>query len=112
MAVIGPYKGYTGVLEVDVDDGVLHGTVSGIRDVIHFEGTTVAEVKASFRQLIDAYLAMCEEEGMAPDKPYSGKLLVRMTPDMHRDLARKADSAARSMNELVNDALRAYLHGK
>ena len=64
------YKGYVGT--VDADDGAFVGQVSGLRDVVTFEGATFTEVEQAFRDSIDDYLAFCAERGEAPDRPYSG----------------------------------------
>jgi predicted HicB family RNase H-like nuclease len=79
------YKGYTaGPISFDPEDGTFSGVVLGVKDVIHFEGTTAEEVLASFRTGIDDYLALCGERGEEPDKPFSGKILVRTDPERHR----------------------------
>ena len=76
------YKGYFGTVEPD--DGVFAGRVSGLRNVITFEGATFAEVDQAFRDSIDDYLAFCAERGEPPDRPYSGKIPFRVSPETHR----------------------------
>ncbi len=70
MVKLNPYKGYSAELEIDVDAGVLGGAVTGIRDVIHFEGNTVQEAEQAFHDSVDEYLEWCRELGEAPEKPY------------------------------------------
>ena len=93
------YKGYFGTVEAD--DGVFVGRVAGLRDVITFEGATFAEVEQAFRDSIDDYLAFCTERGEPPDRPYSGKLSLRVSPETHRRAATRAQVAGMSLNQWI-----------
>ena len=93
------YKGYIGTLEAE--DGVFFGRVAGLRDVITFEGTTFAEVEQAFRESIDDYLAFCAERGEPPDRPYSGKIPLRISPETHRRAAMHAQSEGLSLNQWI-----------
>jgi predicted HicB family RNase H-like nuclease len=99
------YKGYTGILEVDLDAGELFGRTVGMRDLITFQGRTVEEARRSFEESVDFYLSCCEEEDKQPDRPYSGRFNVRITPELHRKLAILAESRGQSLNELVSATL-------
>ena len=90
------YKGYFGTVEAD--DGVFLGRVSGLRDVITFEGATFAEVEQAFRDSIDDYLAFCAERGEPPDRPYSRKIPLRVSPETHRRAATRAQAAGMSLS--------------
>jgi predicted HicB family RNase H-like nuclease len=103
--ILKPYKRYYGKIGVDVENGVLHGTVLGIRDVVTFEGKTVPELLQAFRDSVDEYLAFCAELGRKPEKPPSGRLLVRMNPALHRQLSLLASAKGVSVNYLVVDCL-------
>ena len=92
------YKGYIGVVEYDADDHVLHGTVLGLKDVITFEGASVKDVERAFRESIDDYLAWCAEQHEEPDRPFSGKFVVRLAPDVHRAIAAAAARDHQSLN--------------
>jgi len=78
------YKGYTGKVEFDDEADIFHGEVIGLRDVITFQGRTVDEVKEAFRESVDDYLAFCAKRGEEPEKPFTGKFVVRISPDLHR----------------------------
>lgn len=95
------YKGYTGRVEFDDEADVFHGEVCGLRDVIDFQGSSPKELKNAFRDSIDAYLELCAELGQEPDKPFSGRMLVRMPPDLHRDLHNTAAAQQMSLNALI-----------
>jgi predicted HicB family RNase H-like nuclease len=99
------YKGYAATLEIDEEAGELFGRVQGTRHIITFQGETIEEARRSFEETIDAYLESCRESGEEPDRPFSGKFVVRIAPDLHRELARIADRRGASLNEVVGDAL-------
>ena len=95
------YKGYSARIEFDADAEVLHGEVIGLRDVITFQATSVEGLKEAFRDSVDDYLAWCAELGQEPERAYAGRFLVRMEPDLHRDLALAAERAGASINAFV-----------
>lgn len=99
------YKGYIGLVEVDEDAGVIRGQVVNTRDMITFQGTTVEEAKTAFRDSIDDYLEFCGELGEEPEKPFSGRFLVRIEPGVHRELTQLAQMHGISFNKLVTDEL-------
>jgi predicted HicB family RNase H-like nuclease len=99
------YKGYTGTIEPDEDSGVLFGRVIGLRDVITFEGDTIPELIQAFHDSVDDYLAFCAERGESPEKPYSGQFVLRISPQLHRDLSVLAEEKTTSLNSLISDML-------
>lgn len=99
------YKGYTGKVEFDEEARLFHGEIVCIRDVVTFQGTTVDELEQAFRDSVEDYLEMCREMGKEPDKPYSGRFMVRVPPDLHRSLAAKAEAEGVSLNSLVRREL-------
>ncbi len=98
------YKGYTGTFEFIPDDNEFHGRVMGIRDVIHFSGSSVDELRQALADSVDDYLEMCEQAGKTPEKPYSGQFRLRLTPEIHRLLAVAAKAKGKSLNEFVAEA--------
>ena len=103
------YKGYEGVVKFDDEAGILHGEVIGTRDVITFQGTSVEELKQAFEESIDDYLAFCEERGEEPDKPFSGSLVIRIAPELHRALHTEAKKEGKSLNTLIEQRLSSQL---
>ena len=99
------YKGYAATVRFEPDDDVFHGTVINVMDSIHFEGKSVAELKRAFKESVDYYLAFCKKRGEQPDKPYSGKLMLRLEPDIHRKVALAAKTQGTSLNALINHTL-------
>ncbi|VAW73759.1 hypothetical protein MNBD_GAMMA14-2384 [hydrothermal vent metagenome] len=78
------YRGYEAVISFDEEDQILHGRALNVRDVISFHGESTGEVRQAFEEAIDDYLVDCAEQGKNPDKPFSGKFVVRVKPDVHR----------------------------
>jgi len=104
-ATVGPYKGYVGRAEYDFDAQLFHGQVIDTRDVITFQSKTPKDLERAFVGSVDDYLAFCEERGESPEKPYSGKFVARITPDLHRKLSTIAESSGVSLNQLVAECL-------
>ncbi len=100
------YKGYTGRVELDDEAGVFHGEVLDTRDVITFQGTSVEELTEAFRDSIDDYLDFCRQRGEEPDRPFSGRMMVRLPPDLHRLAYVESKKAGKSLNQWIADKLR------
>lgn len=92
------YKGYTGVVEFDPELSLFTGHVIDLRDEIYFEGESVQELTASMRRAVDHYLSVCEARGEEPERPFSGKLNLRLGPDLHRAAAIAAAAEGESLN--------------
>ena len=99
------YRGYAARIEYSDEDGCFVGHIAGIRDIVGFHGDSVTEIRQAFDEAVDDYLELCEEIGKAPQKPYSGKILLRVTPDLHARAAMLADAAGKSLNQWATDAL-------
>jgi predicted HicB family RNase H-like nuclease len=105
MAVIMTYKGYIGKVEFDEDADEMHGAVINTRDVITFVGRTVKQTRKALRDSVEVYLAHCAEEGVEPNRPYSGKILLRLTPELHARLIELAAAEDTSLNEFAERTL-------
>ena len=101
------YKGYVAKVEFDDEAEVFHGEVMNVRDVITFEGTSVAELQQAFQESVEDYLAFCAERGEEPEKPFSGKFSLRIDPELHRRITFKARLANKSLNKWVSETLEA-----
>ena len=100
------YKGYLGKVEFDDDAELFHGEVINTRDVITFQGTSVAELQTAFRDSVDDYLEYCQSRGESPDKPFSGQFVTRIPPDLHRQVNAAAALSGKSLNAWVAEQLR------
>ena len=99
------YKGYTGNVEFDAEAGLFHGEVLDTRDVITFQGTSVDDLQQAFQDSVDDYLDFCEERREEPEKPFSGRLMVRLSSDLHRKLYVEAKRGGKSLNQLITERL-------
>jgi predicted HicB family RNase H-like nuclease len=99
------YKGYLGTVEYDAKAKIFHGDIINTRDVITFQGTTVNEIEQAFKDSIDDYLIWCKEDGVEPDKPYSGKFNIRLSPELHQQIAILAKKRRVSINSFVEKAI-------
>jgi predicted HicB family RNase H-like nuclease len=100
------YKGYKGSVEYSKADDCLFGKVLGMnKDLITYEGNTIDELKKDFEDGIDDYIAGCEADGIKPRKPFSGKLNLRMTSELHSRVAMLAASTGTTINDVINRAI-------
>lgn len=95
------YKGYVGKLDIDPQADLLHGEVLGLRDVITFQGRTPAEAEKAFHASVDDYLDFCKRRGEQPEKPYSGKFMLRVDSRTHRLASLQAAAAGVSLNAWI-----------
>ncbi len=99
------YKGYLGSVSYSEKDNVFFGKIEGINGLVNFEGESVQELQNAFHEAVDDYLAYCEEEGIEPNKRYSGVLNVRLSPAIHRQIAMLAKQAGMTINSYIREAL-------
>ena len=99
------YKGYAARIEYSDEDGCFVGRIAGIKDVVGFHAESVRELRAAFEEAVDDYLATCEKVGRAPQKPYSGKLMLRVPPEVHARAAMMAEAHGMSINQWAADVL-------
>jgi predicted HicB family RNase H-like nuclease len=92
------YKGYRGHVVFDDEQGLFHGEVLGLRDVVTFQGKSVAELRKAFRDSVDDYLDFCKQRGEEPEKSVSGRFVLRMPPELHRRLLLRAKQSGKSLN--------------
>lgn len=101
------YKGYTASMIFDAEDKIIVGRVLGIDDVISFHGESVSQFEQNFRSVVDDYVCACEQLGSAPEKPASGKLMLRVAPTVHAAALKAAARSGISLNKWAEQALSA-----
>ena len=99
------YNGYAARVEFDADDRIFVGHVAGIRDIVGFHGESVGELEAAFREAVDDYLAACKKLDQTPDKPYSGRVMLRLPSDLHARASAAAQISGQSFNQWAANAL-------
>lgn len=95
------HKGYVGTVELDTDHNELHGRVVNTRDVITYVAETAEGLQEEFVTSIEVYLESCREDGVEPNKPYSGSVNLRLGAELHKRAAIAAAMSGVSMNELI-----------
>jgi predicted HicB family RNase H-like nuclease len=99
------HGGYTARIEFDARDNIFVGRILGLHSIISFHGETVDELRREFAAAIADYLRDCEAQGVAPEKPASGKLLLRVPPDLHSRALVTAQAQGKSLNQWATEAL-------
>jgi len=106
------YKDYYGSIECDLEEGIIHGKVLHVRDLVTYEADSIPNLKKEFEFAVDDYLETCKSLGKEPNKPYSGSFNVRIGPEWHRKLAIYAANQEKNLNKVVLEAIRAKLNPK
>ena len=104
------YEGYTARVDFDDVEGIFSGRLLGISDVVGFHADNVPELRAAFEDAVDDYVETCARIGKQPEKPASGKLMLRIPPDVHRAALVAAESAGTSLNQWASKVLRQAAH--
>ncbi len=99
------YRGYCARVEYDADDRIFVGHIAGIRDIVGFHGTSVDDLEAAFREAVDDYLKACVKLKQAPDKPYSGRVMLRLDPGLHARASTAAELSGTSFNQWAADLI-------
>ena len=97
------FKGYTARVEYDERDHIFVGRILGIHSIISFHGESVTGLRAAFEHAVKDYLAECKKEGIHPEKPASGKLLLRVPPETHGRAIVAAQAAGKSLNQWATE---------
>ena len=103
------HKGYIGSIEASLDDNCLFGKILFIKALVSYEGKTVAELDAAFREAVDDYINTCQALGQTPEKPCKGSFNVRVGHDLHLAAALAASRKKVTLNELTRQALNEFL---
>jgi len=104
------YKGYVARVEFDPRDNIFVGRVLGINDSISFHGETVSELTADFHQAIEHYLDDCKANRRKPEKPASGKIMLRIPPEVHAAVSLAAQASGKSLNQWALETLEHAVH--
>ena len=104
------HKGYAARIEFDERDNIFVGRVLGVHTIISFHGETVAKLRAEFKLAIEEFLRDCKEQGIRPEKPVSGKILLRVTPEVHGAALVAAQTAGKSLNQWAAEVLEEATH--
>lgn len=104
------YKGYAARVEFDARDNIFVGRILGIRDIVSFHAETVVKLRKAFGEAVDDYVETCVKLGKTPEKPASGKLMLRVPPEVHGSALAAAQAAGKSLNQWATEVLREAAH--
>ncbi len=104
------HKGYSARIEFDERDNIFVGRVLGLRAMISFHGETVAELRDAFGAAVDDFVADCKQQGVKPEKPASGKLMLRVPSEVHGASLIAAQASGKSLNQWATEVLQAAAH--
>ena len=99
------HKGYSARVEYDARDHILVGRILGIISIIGFHGETVSELRLEFEKAVEDYLADCKVKGVKPERTASGKLLLRVPPEVHGNALVAAQASGKSLNQWASEVL-------
>ncbi len=99
------YEGFSARIEYDDEDGIFVGRIAGIDDVVGFHADTVEGLRSAFHEAVDDYVETCAKVGKEPERAFSGKIMLRVPPDLHRKAAKAAELAGKSLNQWGEDVL-------
>jgi predicted HicB family RNase H-like nuclease len=99
------YKNYSARIEFNAEDRIFVGHLTGISDIVSFHGESVSELFDAFESAVDGYIAMSEKLGVKPQKTYSGKLMLRISPEVHAKIARAAEASGKSINAWLTEII-------
>lgn len=100
------YKGFFGHVMYDDEAKIFHGEVINTRTVITFQGESVSEIEQAFKDSVDDYLDWCKERNKEPEKPFSGKFVLRISPELHREICLQAKEHNSSINSYIVETLK------
>lgn len=107
MLNVMKYRGYLARIDYEPDAHVFAGRLLGMSEPITFHGASADELRADFEFAVDHYLAECEKMGQKPEKPASGRMLLRLPPDVHAAAMVAAAAEGKSLNQWVAEQLTA-----
>lgn len=106
------FRNYVASIEYDPEDKIFVGHIVGIQDIVSFHGSSVTELEAAFHDAVNHYLEVCAKIGQTPQRAYSGKLTLRLAPEVHMAVATAAEIRHKSINQWAADVLAKAAHAE
>lgn len=101
---------YKASIVFDAEIGEFRGEFLGLNGGADFYGKSLAELKREGAASLKVYLAMCAEKGIEPEKRYSGKLMLRVPPEVHAVAIHAAAAEGKSLNQWAVERFREAAH--
>lgn len=103
-------QGYKAVIKYDPDINMFRGEFVSLNGGADFYATNIEDLRKEGERSLTVFLEMCREEGIEPQKKYSGKFNLRVPPELHAEVATKAAAEGKSLNQCVADILNEAVH--
>lgn len=104
------HQGYTARVDFDDRDDIFVGHLLGIGDRVSFHADTVTELRAAFVEAVDDYLETCKKIGKTPERPASGRLMLRVPPEVHGAALVAAQASGKRLNQWASEVLAEAAH--
>ena len=105
MKNILKHKDFIGSVQFSSADDIFYGKITGIDDLVSFEGESVKELKSAFVEAVEEYIELCRSLGKDPFKSYKGTLNVRIGPKLHKQAAEQASLKGITLNKYIQNAI-------
>jgi predicted HicB family RNase H-like nuclease len=105
MMNIMEINGYQAIIQYDPEIEMFRGEFIGLNGGADFYAKDIDALRKEGEISLKVFLEMCQEDGIEPRKEYSGKFNLRLPTELHAELAMRAASSGKSLNQWVTDLL-------
>ena len=103
-------EGRKAKIEYDPEIDMFRGEILGLNGGADFYGKTPDELRKEFKKSLKVFLDVCKKKGIEPYKEYSGKFNLRISPELHAEIASRASTEGKSLNQWVVETLEQIVH--
>ncbi len=83
----------------------------GLNGGADFYATDVEGLMREGRASLKVFLEMCREDGVDPYRKFSGRFVVRISPELHAEIVAAAKASGVSLNQWMEKALKVREYG-
>lgn len=98
-------EGFNAKIEYDQELDLFRGEILGLNGGADFYGKNPKELRTEFKKSLQVFLDVCKEKGIDPKRNFSGKFNLRISPELHEQLALAAQAEGKSINMMAQEAL-------
>jgi len=96
---------YSAVISYEPDIGMFRGEFIDLNGGADFYADSIKSLRKEGETSLRVFLDYAKEKGISPEKGYSGRLVLRLTPELHRKYKLLASTKHVSLNQLLNETL-------
>ena len=105
MTNVMKFGEYDAVIHFDPEIDMFRGEFVGLNGSADFYADSIEKLRHEGEISLRVFLDFAKEKNIQPKKPLSGKLVLRLKPEIHRKYKLLASSKNISLNKLLNDTL-------